>query len=299
MKLPLLVRDSAALRRHLGSGRGSIGFVPTMGALHEGHLSLVRRARRENGRVVVSIFVNPTQFGSRDDFSRYPRDVEADRRLLAPLGPLLVYAPDASDVYPPGFATRVKVGGSLNAVLEAVWRPGHFEGVATVVARLFALVRPDKAYFGLKDYQQFLVIRRMCADLELAVALLGCATVRESDGLAMSSRNRHLDAEARFKAAALSRALQKIASLASKGERSAQRLRRAGLAVLDGVEGLKTQYLELADPDTLLPIRRLEGPAMALCACLLGGTRLIDNHPLPASLAGARRTRPGKGPRHA
>ncbi|HTB23563.1 MAG TPA: pantoate--beta-alanine ligase [bacterium] len=298
MKLPLLVRDSAALRRHLAKAKGSVGFVPTMGALHEGHLSLVRRAQRDNGRVVVSIFVNPTQFGSRDDFSRYPRDVEADRRLLAPLGDLLVYAPDASDVYPPGFATRVKVGGSLNAVLEAVWRPGHFEGVATVVARLFALVRPDKAYFGLKDYQQFLVIKRMCADLELPVALVGCATVRESDGLAMSSRNRHLDAEARFKAAALSRALQKMAALASRGERSAQRLRRAGLAVLDRVDGLKTQYLELADPETLLPIRRLEGQAVALCACLLGGTRLIDNHPLPASLTLPRR-RPGKGTRHA
>lgn len=299
MKLPLLVRNSAALRRQLAKAKGSIGFVPTMGALHEGHLSLVRRARRENSRVVVSIFVNPTQFGSRDDFSRYPRDVEADRRLLAPLGPLTVFAPDASDVYPPGFATRVKVGGPLNAVLEAVWRPGHFEGVATVVARLFALVRADKAYFGLKDYQQFLVIKRMCADLELPVALVGCATVRESDGLAMSSRNRHLDPEARFKAAALSRALQRIAALASKGERSAQRLRRAGLAVLDGVEGLKTQYLELADPETLLPIRRLEGQAVALCACLLGGTRLIDNHPLPASLTLSRR-RPGKkGTRHA
>lgn len=283
---PPVVRSVAALHRLLSSSRIGVGFVPTMGALHEGHLSLVRRAQRENGRVVVSVFVNPTQFGPNEDFSTYPRDLEADRRLLGPLGSSIVYAPAVADIYPEGFSTTVKVGGSLGSVLEADWRPTHFEGVATVVARLFALVRPQKAYFGLKDYQQYLVIKRMTHDLGLPVALVGCPIIRESDGLAMSSRNRGLDRVSRDKALALSRALAAVAGLAKQGERSPARLRAEGLKVLTQVPGLTVQYFELADAETLLPIRRLERTAMALTACVLSGTRLIDNRPI-------------KGPKHA
>jgi pantoate--beta-alanine ligase len=266
-----------------------------MGALHEGHLSLVRRALRENARVVVSIFVNPTQFGPHEDFSRYPRDLSGDRRLLAPLGPLLVYAPGVEEIYPAGFATTVKVGGPLGATLDAAWRPGHFEGVATVVARLFALVRPRAAYFGLKDYQQYLVVRRMAADLGIPVRVEGCPIVRESDGLAMSSRNRYLSPELRLKAAALSRALDRVAALAAGGEASAARLRWAGLKELSKVEGLETQYFEVADPGNLLPVRRLDGPARALTACLLGRTRLIDNRSIHPARAGAPRRGASKG----
>jgi pantoate--beta-alanine ligase len=277
VNLPPLVRSSRNLGRLLRAGRGSIGFVPTMGALHAGHLSLVRRARRENARVVVSVFVNPTQFGQREDFAKYPRDLAADRRLLAPLGPSILFAPGVGEVYPRGFDTTVRVGGSLGRVLEAAWRPGHFEGVATVVARLFALVAPRRAYFGLKDYQQFLVIRRMCLDLGLPVELVPCPTVRETDGLAMSSRNRRLDARRRFLATALVRALLASAALAGQGERSAPRLKAAGMRVLRAAPGLKVQYFEVADPETLLPLRRVRGRAMALTACTLGRVRLIDN----------------------
>jgi pantoate--beta-alanine ligase len=277
---PRLLRSAAALRRRLRAGTGTVGFVPTMGALHAGHLSLVRRALRENPRVVVSVFVNPTQFGQREDFSKYPRTLAADRRLLAGLRaprPLLLYAPPVEDVYPAGFSTSVSVGGSLGQVLEAAWRPGHFQGVATVVARLFSLVNPSRAYFGLKDYQQFLVLKRMVGDLGLPVEMLGCPTLRETDGLAMSSRNRRLDPRRRRQATALIQALLAAAALASRGETSAAKLRSAGLRVLRAVPGVKVQYFEVADPDSLLPLRRVRGQALALTACVLGGVRLIDN----------------------
>jgi pantoate--beta-alanine ligase len=273
-------RSAAALRKALAKGRGSVGFVPTMGALHEGHLSLVRRARRGHGRVVVSIFVNPTQFGPNEDFAVYPRDLEGDRRLLAGAGGALVYAPDVADVYPEGFCTTVKVGGTLGTVLEAAHRPGHFDGVATVVSRLFFLVRPDAAYFGLKDYQQFRVVGRMTADLGFGPKLVGCPIVRESDGLAMSSRNRRLDARARAAAPGIHRALAAMAAKSAAGERSVPRLKAAGLRALAGVEGLKVQYLEVADPEGLEPLKRLSGPAIALFAGVLGGVRLIDNQTL-------------------
>jgi len=285
--LPLVVRSAAALRRRLARGQGDIGFVPTMGALHAGHLSLVSRAKRENRRVVVSIFVNPTQFSPDEDFSTYPRDLNADRRLLESEGPVLVYAPSASDIYPAGFSTTVKVGASLGSVLEAVFRPGHFDGVATVVARLFALVGPQRAYFGLKDYQQYLVIKRMTADLGLPVALTGCPIVREDDGLAMSSRNRRLSRGQRSKAAVLNRALGHVAALAASGEASAARLRSAGIDALRKVPGLKIQYFELADAGTLAPIRRLDKAARVLAACTLGSVRLIDNRPVHPAFARA------------
>lgn len=273
----LLARSAQELGWALGRGKGSLGFVPTMGALHKGHLSLVARSRRENARTVVSIFVNPTQFGPKEDFSRYPRTLKADLALLGSLGPMVVFAPRVEDIYPAGFCSSVTVGGTLGSVLEASFRPGHFDGVSTVVARLFGLVRPQRAYFGLKDYQQFQVIRRMNADLGLGLELIGCPTVREDDGLALSSRNRYLKPAERVKALALNRALLASASLAAKGERSAAKLKAAGLKVLKAVPGLKVQYFELAEASSLKPLKRLDAPAVMLTACGLGKTRLIDN----------------------
>jgi pantoate--beta-alanine ligase len=275
--LPPLLRTAAALERWRKAGRGSLGFVPTMGALHTGHLSLVQRARRENPRVLVSIFVNPTQFGPKEDFKRYPRDMGGDRLLLAAVPGVAVYAPNVDEIYPPDFVTTIKVGGSLGRVLEAELRPGHFEGVATVVARLFALAKPDQAYFGLKDYQQFLVIRRMVLDLALPLKVKGCPTVREADGLALSSRNRYLDPAQREGALVLSRALRQVKALAAKGERNVSRLEAAGRRTLRQLRGMKLQYFAVADAQSLEPLRRLDRPAVALTACLLGHTRLIDN----------------------
>ena len=277
MSLPLVLRSSAALERWRAKGKGRLGFVPTMGALHAGHLSLVQRARRENARVLVSIFVNPTQFGPKEDLARYPRDLQGDRRLLSSVPGVAVYAPSVAEVYPPGFVSTVHVGGSLGRVLEAQWRPGHFDGVATVVARLFGLTRPDKAYFGLKDYQQLQVIRRMVSDLGLPLEVIACPTLREGDGLALSSRNRYLDPQRRALAVAVHYALGEARDLAASGERSVARLEAAGKGVLRKVPGLKLQYFAVADAQSLEPLRRLDRPAVALTACILGKTRLIDN----------------------
>jgi pantoate--beta-alanine ligase len=277
VSLPLVLRNASAMERWRKSGQGSIGFVPTMGALHRGHLALVRQAKKKHRRVLVSIFVNPTQFGPKEDFKRYPRDLRGDRSLLAEVPGTAVYAPSVAEVYPRGFATTVSVGGSLGRVLEAAWRPGHFDGVATVVARLFALARPQAAYFGLKDYQQFLVIRRMATDLAFPLKVQGCATVREKDGLALSSRNRYLAPGQRLAALSLSRALKRVRALAARGERDVRTLETAGLAILRQAPGLKVQYFSVAHALTLEPLQRLQGPAVALTACMLGKTRLIDN----------------------
>jgi pantoate--beta-alanine ligase len=196
---------------------------------------------------------------------------------LAAEGPVLVYAPAVEDVYPAGFSSTVRVGGSLAEVLEAAWRPGHFDGVATVVARLFQLLRPAQAYFGLKDYQQFQVIRRMSADLALPLKLTGCPTVRDADGLALSSRNRYLTPAQRSQALALIQALRAAAAAAQRGERRASALQAAGLKRLRAERGLKVQYFSLADAATLAPLKRLDRPARLLTACVLGATRLIDN----------------------
>ncbi len=292
MTLPALHRRAAELGRALARGSAGTGFVPTMGALHGGHLSLVARALRAHERVVVSVFVNPTQFGPREDFGAYPRALAGDRRLLGSLGAgrrLLLYAPEASDVYPAGFATAVAVGGAAGIRLEGEFRPGHLAGVATVVARLFALVRPRAAYFGLKDYQQYLVVRRLARDLFPGLRVVGCPTVREDDGLAMSSRNRYLDPVARMRAVALNRSLLAAAEAARGGERSVRRLRRAALKVLSRVPGLTVQYFDIADARTLEPLRILDRPARALTACVLKGTRLIDNLALEPGKGDARR----------
>lgn len=277
-----IVPDSKAMqrltRRWFRRGE-TVGFVPTMGALHRGHYSLMERARRENDKVVVSVFVNPLQFGPREDFRRYPRPFRADAALCRKAGADALYHPSPASVYPEGFATLVHAGG-VSELLEGRARPGHFDGVATVVLKLFEAVRPDRAYFGEKDWQQLVVVRRMAADLDLAVRVVGCPTVRESDGLALSSRNTYLSARERRQAGLISKGLKDAAALAAHGERDCRRLRAAMLKAIAGIAGARVDYVEVADPATLLPLKRLERQGRILAAVRVGKTRLIDNRAL-------------------
>jgi pantoate--beta-alanine ligase len=283
-RLPVVVpalRTKAELRTALAPARRegrSIGLVPTMGYLHEGHLSLLRAARAECDLVVMSLFVNPTQFGPGEDLERYPRDEERDLRLAAEAGADLVFAPAAEEVYPDGFATAVEVGGSLTGVLDGDSSrrgPGHFRGVTTVVAKLFNIVGPEVAYFGQKDAQQAVVIRRMVRDLDFPLRIEVLPTVREPDGLAMSSRNAYLEPQDRERATALSRALG-----------AAERGARAG-SLGDGLDaarrelagaGIEPEYLEARDAETLVPVEELgERPILVAVAARVGAARLIDN----------------------
>ncbi len=256
--------------------REGVGFVPTMGYLHRGHLALVERARRENPFVVVSIFVNPLQFGPGEDYHRYPRDLARDQALLEAAGVDLLFAPNVEEMYPKGFATKVAVEGPLTALWEGAVRPGHFQGVATVVARLFLLVRPERAYFGEKDYQQLLVVRKMVRDLGFPLEVVGVPTVREEDGLALSSRNVYLSPETRRKAPVLYRALLAIREAAQGGLGVAEAL-EAGERVLAGVPEFSPDYLAVVHPETLLPLSRWVSGARALVAGRFPEVRLIDN----------------------
>jgi pantoate--beta-alanine ligase len=258
-----------------------LGLVPTMGFLHEGHLSLVRAARRECATVAVSIFVNPTQFGPREDFAAYPRDPERDLAFLREARADLVFAPPVAEVYPPGFDTFVTVGG-VTERLEGAARPGHFRGVATVVAKLFQVLQPDRAYFGQKDAQQVVVIRKLVADLAIPVVVVALPTVREPDGLALSSRNVYLSPEERRAAPALWRALRAAEARWQAGERDAERLREAMRSVLAAEPLVRVDYVSVADAATLVELARLEGPALASLAAYVGRTRLIDNVLLPS-----------------
>jgi len=268
----------AALARPRREGR-RIGLVPTMGAFHEGHLSLIRRARLECDDVVVSLFVNPAQFNEAADLSAYPRDGERDALLAAEERVDFLFAPPVEEIYPPGFATTVSVG-RITDVLEGASRGrSHFEGVATVVTKLLNIVNPDVAYFGQKDAQQALVIRRLVRDLNLQVQIETCPTVREPDGLAMSSRNALLGPDERQRATALSRSLRVAAALVAAGETNVGTIIEAARAELDDAHVL-TEYLQIVNPDTLLPMTTINGPALALVAARVGSTRLIDNQPL-------------------
>jgi len=255
---------------------GTVGLVPTMGFLHEGHLSLVRKARADCDTVTVSIFVNPTQFGSGEDLDRYPRDEERDLALLRDEGADLVFMPSPEEVYPPGFDDWVEVRGPIAERLEGEHRPGHFRGVTTVVARLFRIVRPDRAYFGEKDAQQLRVIRRMTRDLGLPVDVVGLPIVREPDGLAMSSRNAYLSLEDRARALALSRSLAAAEQSVNEGERDASRIRAAARRTLDAA-GVGVDYVSVADEETLAELETIDRPALLLLAARVGATRLIDN----------------------
>lgn len=255
---------------------GTVGFVPTMGYLHEGHISLARRAREECQSVIASIFVNPTQFGPTEDLSKYPRDLKRDLSLLESAGVDLVWTPDNETMYPPGFSTWVEVEG-LTEPLEGASRPGHFRGVTTVVTKLFHAVQPTRAYFGQKDAQQAAVIRKMTRDLNFPIEIVVCPTVREADGLAMSSRNSYLSPEERQSATILFRALTAAKSAYERGERSADALRKIMAETLAAEPRAQMQYVSCADYDTLKELETVTGKSLLSMAVFLGKTRLIDN----------------------
>jgi pantoate--beta-alanine ligase len=273
------VRSIAQLRAALAPGRRAghmIGLVPTMGALHDGHIALIRRAREQSDVVVMSLFVNPSQFNEPTDLAAYPRDEQRDAALAQQAGVDYLFAPSAGEMYPAGFATTVSVAG-VTEPLEGVHRGrGHFDGVTTVVTKLLNIVGPDAAYFGQKDAQQAIVIRRLVADLDIPVRIEICPTAREPDGLALSSRNMLLAPGERARAASLHRALRAIRDAIDAGERDPAAARAQALAELTSPE-LELEYLELVSPDTLAPLVRLDGDALAVVAARIGATRLIDN----------------------
>ncbi len=271
---PVVARDRPSLADARAELASPVGLVPTMGALHAGHMSLVDLARRENDVVVVSVFVNPIQFGPAEDFARYPRDFERDARMLAAAEVDAIYRPSTEAMYPPGASTRVRVDGVAEG-LEGAARPGHFEGVATVVTKLLAAVEPDRAYFGQKDAQQVAVVKRLVADLDLGVEIRVGRTVREPDGLALSSRNAYLSADERRAAVALSAALREAAEAWAGGEHDPAALRRLMLERLAAEPLLRVDYAEVVDPATFRSPGRL-----AVVAAFAGKTRLIDNHDL-------------------
>jgi pantoate--beta-alanine ligase len=264
--------ESRAIR---GAGK-RLGFVPTMGALHEGHLSLVRAARSSSDLVAASIFVNPTQFAYNEDLAKYPRSFERDRELLQGERVELLFAPSVEEMYPAGAVTWVTVEG-LSDKLDGRSRPGHFRGVTTVVAKLFHVVQPDAAFFGQKDAAQVAIIRRMVRDLNLPVEIVVCPIVRAADGLAMSSRNAYLDPDERKRALVLQRSLLRAEHLAETGERNAARLVAAGREEIDKESSVRLDYFEIVNPDTLDPLEDISGGGLVVVAAVVGGTRLIDN----------------------
>lgn len=256
---------------------GAVGFVPTMGALHEGHLTLARRARHENDHLAASIFVNPLQFAANEDLDRYPRDLEGDSAKLAQAGVDALFFPQVDEIYPAGFVTKVEVHGPLTAVLEGAARPGHFVGVTTVVSKLFFIVQPTRAYFGMKDAQQLLVIAKFVRDLDIDVEVVPVPTVREPDGMAMSSRNQYLAPAEREAARALGRGLRDAEARFAGGERDAAALRGAVAAALEREPLLRAEYISCAELPTLRELERVEETALLSLAVGVGGMRLIDN----------------------
>jgi pantoate--beta-alanine ligase len=276
MRTVRTVADLRAALRDARRAERTIGLVPTMGALHDGHLSLVRAARAENVVVVVSLFVNPTQFNEAADLDAYPRDEARDTEAAAAAGTDLLFAPSADEVYPPGFATTVRIAG-LTEHLEGEHRGiAHFEGVATVVCKLLNMAQPDVAYFGQKDAQQAAVIRRLVRDLDIPVRIAVQPTVREPDGLALSSRNVHLKGADRERALALRRALDAAAETVAAGERDPHAVERAGRAAMARL-GVEAEYVALVRPDDLRPVERIDGDVLVAVAARVGPTRLIDN----------------------
>jgi pantoate--beta-alanine ligase len=279
------MREACAAARTSSGARAKLGLVPTMGALHEGHLSLIRAAKRECDVVAVSIFVNPAQFAPDEDFARYPRTFETDCALLEREGVELVFAPSADEMYPHGATTLVDVG-EIGRRLDGQFRPGHFRGVATIVAKLFHIVSPDFAFFGQKDAAQVAVLRAMVRDLNFPLQFLVCPTVREPDGLALSSRNRYLTPVQRTDALGLWHALAELRALTQSGTYDADVLREYLLGVLRFSPGLQIEYAEIVHPDTLLPLTDVRAGALIAVAAQVGATRLIDN--IVLSSAGGR-----------
>jgi pantoate--beta-alanine ligase len=270
----------SACRAARGSGK-RLGFVPTMGALHEGHISLVRAAKASCDLVAASIFVNPTQFGPNEDLAKYPRDFERDRDLLQKAGVELLFAPSIEEMYPPGAVTWVTVE-ELSSRLDGRSRPGHFRGVTTVVAKLFHIVQPDAAFFGQKDAAQLAIIRRMVRDLDFSVEVVACPIMREPDGLAMSSRNAYLDPLQRKQALVLHRSLTRVKKLWDAGERDAAKLAAVGRAEVAQENSVRLDYFEIVDAQSLEPVENVAEGALVAVAAYVGPTRLIDNLVLPA-----------------
>lgn len=276
MKICKTIAEMHAASRAMSRQGKRLGFVPTMGALHEGHLSLVRQAKSQSDGVAVSIFVNPLQFGPKEDLAKYPRTFETDCALLEKADVDILFAPTVDEMYPAGAVTYVTVEG-LSERLCGKSRPGHFRGVTTVVAKLFHIVEPDRSFFGQKDAAQSAIIRRMVRDLNLPVEIVVCPIVREPDGLAMSSRNAYLDPRQRQEALVLHRALNKVQELFERGETSAAKLIAAGAGVFAEEPSVRLEYFEIVDPNTLEPVQDLNRPTLVAVAALVGTTRLIDN----------------------
>lgn len=271
------INDMQSLALAARQAGKTIAFVPTMGFLHEGHASLLREGRRQGDLLVLSIFVNPTQFGPNEDLDRYPRDFARDEAIAREAGVDVIFYPTADTIYPPGYATYVNVEGTVAEVLEGACRPGHFRGVATVVAKLFLIVQPHVAFFGQKDFQQLAVIRRMTADLNLPVAIQGMPIVREADGLAMSSRNVYLSAGERAQALAISAALRLAGEAARNGERSARKLLLLAEGCLHREPDLRIEYVTIRHQGTLAEVAEVDADSVMLLAVRIGRTRLIDN----------------------
>jgi pantoate--beta-alanine ligase len=276
MQVVKTISEIKTLRQKLS---GTVGFVPTMGYLHEGHLALVRQARIENSAVIVSIYVNPTQFGPSEDFGAYPRDLNRDLELLRKEGTDIVFVPSDQEMYPREFGSWVDVE-KVTESLEGASRPGHFRGVVTIVAKLFNIVQPTRAYFGQKDVQQVVVIKRMVADLNINMEVVVIPTVRESDGLAMSSRNTYLSSKERQAATILFKALTLAQRLWRRGEKDAEKIRRQMVALIEKEPLARIDYVSIADSRTLEELSLLDRPAVASLAVRIGKTRLIDNLPL-------------------
>ncbi len=255
----------------------SVGFVPTMGFLHEGHKSLMDRARKENDILVASVFVNPTQFGPGEDLESYPRDIDRDKALMASAGVDYVFYPGVDEMYPQGYCTYVEVEGTITKRLCGASREGHFRGVATVVTKLFNLCVPDRAYFGMKDAQQVSVIQRMVEDMNIDIEIVPCPIVREADGLALSSRNTYLDERQRKDALVLSKSLAHAKDLIASGERDAQRVYQSMKKMIDAVEYAKIDYIEIVDGRTLEPVELIAGDTLIALAVWIGKPKLIDN----------------------
>ncbi len=276
MKTIQSVDEMKALCREITRQGRTLGLVPTMGALHEGHASLVRTSKTQCEATAVSIFVNPLQFGPTEDLDKYPRTMESDCKLLEELGVDVLYAPTVSEMYPAGATTFIEVSG-ISDRLDGGSRPGHFRGVATVVAKLFEIVRPDRAFFGQKDAAQVAVLRRMVRDLDMDVELVVCPIVREKDGLAMSSRNAYLNPTERKQALVLNRSLMRVQHLADTGERDVAKLVETGKSVLAEEPAARLDYFAIVDPNTLEPVSDISRGALVAVAANVGATRLIDN----------------------
>ena len=277
MQVAKTIPELRTLRQQVS---GSVGFVPTMGYLHQGHMALVKQAKIENSAVIVSIYVNPSQFGPREDFASYPRDLDQDLELLRREGAYIVFVPSDAEMYPPEFSSWIDVE-KVTERLEGAYRPGHFRGVATVVAKLFNIVQPSRAYFGQKDAQQVVVIKRMVTDLNMGLEIVVVPTVRESDGLAMSSRNVYLSPEERQAATVLFKALTLAWQLRQSWENDAGEIRRQMTSLIEKEPLARIDYVSIADAETLEELNLLDRPALASLAVRIGSTRLIDNMPLP------------------